>query len=106
MQTPYVETNCIIKHNGKQFEAGGAVITDQYCVGYLCEGNRLSDWHGNTIGNYIITATWKTPHSFVSSTMHQVQAIVNGVAYTGRSAGVGRIFKGKRIANQPTYLKR
>jgi len=57
----------------------------------------LTDWHGTELGTYRITRTWRTPRSYVSSTMHQVYATVDGVTYTGRSAGVGMIFKGKVI---------
>ena len=98
----YIERNCIIEHQGHKFEAGGAVVTPDYIVAYIGsrgdDGKRqLTDWHGKVIGTCRITSTWRTPRSFVSSTMSQVYAVVDGVTYTGRSAGEVMIFKGRKV---------
>lgn len=82
------------------FVAAGAVVTPDRIVAYPAENGLLCDWHGNVIGTYRIVATWKTPRSYVSSTMHQIEARVNGVTYTGRGAGVGMSFTGKRKATR------
>ena len=99
-----VETGCIFKHGGHKFESGGACITPDYIVAYLGDNGQLNTWDGRPIGTYRITATWKTPRSFISFTMHQVYASISGELngiisgyYTGRSSGVGMIFKGKRV---------
>ncbi len=64
------------------------------CLGYLGKNGILTDWHGTPIGTYRIVATWRTPRSYVSNTMSQVEARINGVLYTGRSAGVGMAYTG------------
>ena len=98
--------NCTITHQGKTFQSGGAVVTPDYCVGYVgaqpdnqTEGAQrtLTDWHGATIGTIRLTSTWRTPRSYVSSRMYQAYAVVDGVTYTGRTCGTGMIFKGKRV---------
>jgi len=38
---------------------------------------------------------------YISDRMFQVEAIVNGVTYTGRSAGVGMSYRGKRKKTPP-----
>lgn len=63
---------------------------------YLADGGRLNNSRGKRIGSYKVVASWKTPKSYVSSRMYQVGAMVNNVVYTGRSAGVGMLFNGKR----------
>jgi hypothetical protein len=94
----YIEKDCTFEHEGRTFEAGGAVVTPDRIIAYLGKDGVLTDWHGNKIGTYRVTSTWRTPASYVSSTMHQVYATVDGVTYTGRSAGVGMSFKGRRVA--------
>ena len=69
-------------------------------VAYLGSDGVLTDWHGNKVGRYRITSQWKTPRSFLSSSMCQVVAYVNGVWYTGRSDGEGLAYVGKRKARQ------
>lgn len=64
--------------------------------GYLTHGGVLTDWNGKKIGTYRIIASWKLPNSYISDRMFQAEAIVNGVTYTGRSAGVGMAYRGKR----------
>jgi hypothetical protein len=96
----FVETNCTVVIDGKACTAGGAARVGDNIRAYLCEGGTLSDWHGNKLGTYRITGTWKTPRSFVSDTMHQVVALVDGVYYIGRSAGVCMAFVGKKKAKQ------
>jgi len=92
----YVETSCTIELAGQTFEAGGAVVTPDAIVAYLGPARVLTDWHAQRIGTYRIVSSWTTPRSTVSERMHQVEAVVDGVTYTGRSAGLGMIFKGKR----------
>lgn len=99
----YVEQNCDFTHAGKTFTSGGAVVTHDFIVGYtgkVVDGVReITDWHGKRIGTMRITSTWATPRSYVSSTMHQAYATVDGVRYTGRTAGEGMIFKGRKVAH-------
>lgn len=97
---PYVETNCVVEHDGHRYESGGAVVTPDRIIAYLGEGHDLTTWHGESLGTYLIVSSWRTPRSYVSSRMCQVEATVNGVVYTGRSAGRGMIFKGRRKAGQ------
>ena len=75
-------------------------MSNDCITGYLGENGILTNWLGNQIGTYKITATWKTPKSYVSSTYHQVYAKVDGVTYTGRSAGINMLFKGKKVTKQ------
>ena len=95
-----IEPDCTFTHEGRAFTAGGAVVTPERITAYLGQNGQLTDWHGNVLGTYRITATWRTPRSFVSATMHQVYATVNGVQYTGRSAGVGMVFAGRAIVRK------
>lgn len=91
----YREKNCVFEHGGMKFEAGGAAVVGNEIIAYLGKNHELTTWKGKKIGTYRIVSTWKTPNSYVSSTMHQVEATVKGRVYTGRSAGVGMSFRGK-----------
>lgn len=91
----YVERDCVIEHKGNRFEAGGAVVSPERIIAYLGRDGRLKDWHGRQLGTYQVTASWRI-HSYISDTMHQVEAVVSGVEYTGRSGGVGLIYRGRR----------
>jgi hypothetical protein len=99
---PFIETNCTITGpNGNTFESGGAQITPDHCIAYvgakLCHNRyNLTDWHGNIIGKITITATWPLRNCLYSDTMSQAIATVDGATYTGRTAGPGMIFRGKR----------
>ena len=96
MSATFVERPCVFTAGGRAFEAGGAAGSEGHLVAYLGEGGVLTDWHGSPIGTYRITATWRTPRSFASGRMHQVEATVGGRVYTGRSAGVGCVYRGRR----------
>jgi hypothetical protein len=91
----YIERDCVIEHDGRRFESGGASVSRAFLIAYLGKNGVLSDWHGRRLGTYRITSTWRI-HSWVSRTMHQVEAAVAGVTYTGRSCGVGMIYRGRR----------
>ncbi len=96
MQKPYVETDCTIRHEGRAYTAGGAVVTEDRIAAYLAPDGVLTDWHGQPLGTWREVARWRTPRSYVSSYMLQVEARVDGVLYTGRSAGVQMLYRGKR----------
>ncbi len=91
----YVESDCVFTFQDREFESGGAFVSPAYIVAYLGKDNNLLDWHGAKLGTYRTTASWRTPNSYVSSRYYQVEASVDGVVYTGRSAGEGMIYKGK-----------
>ncbi len=93
----YVEQDCTIE--GRAYTAGGAIVTDQFIIGYPAKGGILTDWHGAELGTWRSVASWRV-HSFIGSTMHQIEARVDGVTYTGRGFGEGMIYKGKRKATQ------
>lgn len=98
--TTYIERDCTFTHEGRTFEAGGAVVTPDSIVAYPGRDGVLTDWHGAILGTWRATSSWRTPHSFVSSRMYQIEANVRGVVYTGRGCGVGMVFRGKRKAGQ------
>lgn len=91
----YVERDCTFEFDGKKFTEGGALVTDRCIIAYPKANGILGDWHGNEIGTWRIVSSWKTPRSFYSSTMHQIESTVDGIVYTGRGAGTGMIYKGK-----------
>ena len=96
----YIEQDCTIVHEGLTYTSGGACVTPDRIVAYLGKDGVLTDWHGATIGQYRIKSTWRTPHSGLSDSMHQCYARVDGVTYTGRSAGVGMVFTGRRVSTR------
>jgi hypothetical protein len=96
----YIEADCSITHEGRTFSAGGAVVTADVVVAYPMVNGILGDWHGRAIGTWRATSTWRTPRSFLSSTMSQIVAVVDGVRYTGRGAGVGCVYRGRRVAGR------
>lgn len=96
----HVEQNCTFTHQGKAFTAGGAVVTPQHLIAYPGKDGVLTDWHGRQLGTWKSVASWPMPRSWVSNTMHQIEAVVDGVTYTGRGCGVGMIFRGKRKATK------
>lgn len=99
IQTEQGEIGVVI-HEGRSFSAWGAVVTPDAAAAYLGADGVLTNWQGEPIGTYRVVSTWRTPRSFVSSRMRQVEATIGGVRYTGRSAGVGMLWKGKRVAKQ------
>lgn len=106
MEATYIETNCTFEHEGHAYKSGGAVVTPDYAIAYLKSERTgelvrdlrwfVTDWHGKELGSARITASWSMPHSWVSSRQYQVEAIIDGVTYTGRSMGEGMAWKGKR----------
>jgi hypothetical protein len=72
------------------------VVTPDLITAYPDKDGVLNDWKGNPLGTWRATSTWRTPRSFFSDTMSQIEATVDGVTYTGRGAGIGMVFNGRR----------
>ena len=100
---PYIEQNCTIEHQGRTFESGGAVVTDQYLIAYPAAGSILTDWHGARIGTYSVIssrpAVFFGRRSWQGSTYYYMRAtLTNGARYSLRGFGTGMIARGRRIA--------
>lgn len=79
------------------------MVAAKAIVGYLKGSERVggtgivTDTGGKRrMGTYVVTARWKTPKSYVSDIMLQVDVRIGGVVYTGRSAGNGMAWVGRR----------
>ena len=101
MQTPYIETDCTVTHNGHSFTAGGAVVTNDRLIAYPAENGILQDWHGNAIGTWRTIsarpATFFGRHSWQGSRYYFMRAVVNGRAYSLRGFGPGMIAMGRAL---------
>ncbi len=82
----------------------GSLLQEMYCTAYLGKDGQLTKWDGTVIGRWTVVTSWPTPNSYVSSRMYQVEAWIGSALYTGRSAGEGMLFKGKRVARQLRQL--
>ena len=78
------------------------MVTKSKHLGYL-KGSEsiggtgiITDFSGKKVGSYVVTSKWRTPKSYVSSVMLQVDAKIDGVLYTGRSPGNSMHLMGKR----------
>lgn len=59
----------------------------------------LKDGNGKVIGHAVVTGRWKTPKSYVSSHMFQIEVTTkDGAKYTGRGAGHGMLWNGRRVS--------
>lgn len=92
----YVEQDCTIRHEGKEFTANGAVVTDDVLIGYKGKDGVLTDWHGKPLGTYRVLRSWPIWNSHFRSRAEQIEARVNGIVYTGRSCDQHDLFKGRR----------
>jgi hypothetical protein len=105
---PYVEKDCVFTHEGKAFESGGAIVTDDVIIAYPDKDSVLRDWHGKPLGTWRTRSRWRV-RSHMGTYMHQIEAIVSGRTYTGRGFGEGMIFRGRRVARErrrpPTPIK-
>lgn len=90
------EADCGFEFRGKRYEANGAMITPHWVIGYMSSDlTKLLSWKGVELGNARVVTSWRTPSSYVSDRYYQIEVTVNGVVYTGRSAGAGMLYKGK-----------
>ena len=99
MSAQFIEKDCTFEHEGQKFEAGGAVVTDEYIVVYPRSDGKVCDWHGNVLGEAFVSS-WRTPRSHMAAKMYSFAVYVNGVRYIGRGAGNGMILKAKRSSRQ------
>jgi hypothetical protein len=98
----YVETDCTVTHEGRTFEAGGAVVTPDRIIAYPAADGILTDWHGRQLGTWRSVSSWRLAQwsPIGGWIMHQIEAVVDGVTYTGRGFGQGCLYRGRRKAGQ------
>lgn len=97
----------IVTFQGRDFAALGSVVDLSHgeVCGYVkrcpVRGRYvLTTWAGECM--YIElrpTATWRTPRSFVSTTMTSFKTVINGHRWTGRCGGEGMFLRLKKGAS-------
>ena len=109
------ETKCIVEHEGRKFESGGAVVEDDYLIAYPGERvdfaklalgasncmRPLNNWHGNRIGSWYVLSSrpavfFGCPSAY-GSTYYYMRGVVNGRRYSLRGFGVGMVATGKAL---------
>lgn len=96
MQTPDIETDRTIEHNGRIDESGGAVVADAYAIAYIPatasmdrgEIMPLQDWHGAQIGTFRVKSGRRVANRF-GAIRYQIDATINGRRYYGTTDGQG-----------------
>ena len=102
----YIETDCKVTFQGRTFESGGAMITDDFIIGYPTKDGRLLNWNGTELlGHIRITGAWPAvffgKRSWMGEHLFQIEVkTLDGVFYTGRGFGSGMLYRGKRKATQ------
>lgn len=99
-KTSVVERDCIWEHEGRTYEAGGALVCDGYARAYLAQSaGRLvvTTWHGEELGPATIVSSWRNPWGWRSDRIYQVRATINGRTYSGRGCGVGQVWYGRAL---------
>lgn len=108
-----------MSHDGTDFAAGGAYITDDRMVAYLGsidtviphgegvaidrrpskgDGN-VQTWQGINIGRYSIVKSWRVHSMHGTHDMNQVSIrLTDGRRYNGRSQGPNMIVTARRLA--------
>lgn len=63
-------------------------------LGYPMKGGILGDFQSNPIGTWRSVSAWRV-NSWIGTHMHQIEAVIDGVTYTGRGFGEGMALTGK-----------
>ncbi len=89
-----------VTHAGRTFDALGSVVSPTYAAGYPdfapnATRGRLRSWDGADLGACRIVSAWRTPRSWTSSHMYQIEATIDGITYTGRGGGHGMLWRGR-----------
>lgn len=66
-------------------------------IGYMSSDlSHVTDTNGKVIGKATVVASWPMPKTcYVSSRQYQVECVVDGKRYTGRTFGGGMSWRGK-----------
>jgi hypothetical protein len=100
----YFEGNCTVEYQGRKFTQLGAAIGGGRVIAYLGDNHKLTDWHGMELGTWREISSWRQVSSKgMVTTIHQVEVMVDGLTYTGRSQGKGTIFHGKLKVKRRDY---
>ena len=101
MNNTFIESGCTVQHEGRTFEAGGAIVTPERLVAYPGENGQLNDWHGNKIGTYYVISSREAVffghRSWIGSHYYFMRAKVGGKRYSLRGFGAGMVAMGKAL---------
>ena len=67
---------------------------------YVGAVGEFHDAHGKKIGTAVVTSRWKTPKSYVSDEMFQIEVTTPDGVYTGRGAGSMMLWNGRRVSEK------
>lgn len=76
-------------------------VAPEFAAGYMsADMSQLVDFNGTVIGSARVVNTWAIRAGIVSDAMYQVECIIDGFAYTGRTAGAMMLWRGKIVRDR------
>ncbi len=85
----------VMERDGVLHSALGSFVSKLQAIGYLSSDLKSIDtWDGKHLGTAHVICRWHT-RSWISKYMYQVEAVICGRRYTGRTMGAGMLWRGK-----------
>ena len=95
--TAYVETDCTVEHEGRQFTAGGAYYDSTRLVAYWGPGETVTTWHGDIIGRLTVVSSWRVWSPMTDRHYAIRVTLVDGSHWYGRCCGEGMSLSCRRV---------
>jgi len=76
-------------------------VAPEFAAGYMsADMSQLVDFNGTILGSARVVNQWAIRAGMVSDAMYQVECIIDGFAYTGRTAGAAMLWRGKIVRDR------
>ena len=81
----FVETDCVVEHQGQRYSAGGTYMTQGHALVYI-DGDRATTWNGEPLGRVTVVNRWRVPTRWQGwYTMAAVRVVMaDGTKWCGR----------------------
>jgi len=98
----FLEKNCCITHQDKQFCSGGALINEKHAIAYLSgeidkpRSLRITSWHGMVLSNEVCILNKLIVYNGIySNYLYYLRFKIGDIVYSGTTLGAGMMVRAK-----------
>ena len=106
VKIPLIEKDCTIVFKGREFESGGAVVTEKDVIAYhkIKDGKHtITTWHGDLVSDKVLILSERKGYFYDGTVHYYLRFKIGDIVYSGYSHGNGVLVRARATKSKSIF---